>query len=148
MANVVAPFWQGFGNVIQRRCNNIRNWRRHSSHFWQCHFWQYVSCSPIQKQNNIHIQTHTYIHTDKQAWIEINWYRYGALHTIFRCLASVMWSISHLIERFYTCITKNILVEARAFECYPYWLIFKNLLTAGCYLLSVKILRKYCKQTF
>ena len=23
MANVVAPFWQDFGNVVQRRCNNM-----------------------------------------------------------------------------------------------------------------------------
>ena len=23
MANVVAPFWQNFGNVVQRRCNNM-----------------------------------------------------------------------------------------------------------------------------
>ena len=28
---------QRIGNVVQRHCHNVGNWRRHNSHFWHCH---------------------------------------------------------------------------------------------------------------
>ena len=47
-----------------------------------------------------------------QVWTRINWCWCGTSYAIFTCLASGVWWIPHLMERFYGCVTKSALVRA------------------------------------
>ena len=53
-----------------------------------------------------------------QACMGKSCYKCGTLHAIFTCSSSGLWWIPLLIESFYVCIAKIILVMAEAFECY------------------------------
>lgn len=70
-----------------------------------------------------------------KAWTRIHWHMCWTSLTIFTCLAPGLWWIPHLIEHF-KCALQETYYKRKAFECWPFWYHFNNLLITGYYFIS------------